>query len=255
MGTKFAVNWHLNAGIQSQYVATGLSVDNMMGNDSVTECILNRDNGAPVERQGLTFGGEEFGVNTVQMDGISEVKTSYSDDMLSCEWTRAIQTHVNDLEFDLTKNRDLLHHKKDWVSTEAYNLSSSKSVAVGTTSGTQTSVTNGATGRTHNSIIIALSAMTDLLSHGFSNGFINIFQTKLNVQFCSEGCRCSHVIPKNKLQFRHMTDTFNTAPTTRRLFKVHTLIRPFIQIDTIPIIGTDTSIIMIAIKGLACIKG
>ncbi|CAG2105348.1 unnamed protein product [Medioppia subpectinata] len=166
---SFELNWYRNADTSTgQYVAVGLSTDDMMGDDSVTECILGSD-GIAIERQGLTFGQKPktFGVRTVHMDGISDVKTRHSNGVLTCSWTRALQTRVNNMTFDLVKNQyyvmlatgpmdndgELKHHKHDWVSNRAYNLSSTDRSRRSSrmTSGGQTSgATNigGSIGRT-----------------------------------------------------------------------------------------------------------
>jgi len=103
-GADFQLYWIYDPKNADRWAGAALSTDNAMGNDSVTECILWKNNTVTV-RQGLTHSGfapEDYGVKTVApISGITNVKESFKDGIVSCSWSRAIDTKVTTLDFNI----------------------------------------------------------------------------------------------------------------------------------------------------------
>lgn len=98
-GPDFMLQWILDSSGGDKWVGAALSEDGRMGDDSVTECILWKNNSVTV-RQGLTQGYS--GVITVEpIPGISKETGRISDNIVSCSWSRAADTMVKNLEFNI----------------------------------------------------------------------------------------------------------------------------------------------------------
>lgn len=105
-GADFELIWKINLTSGDHWAAGGLSVDDKMGDDSVTECILKDDNKTVTARQGLTFHNESgephYGVVTVEpVQGITNEQGIYTDGIVSCTWKRSQNTTVRSNFFDI----------------------------------------------------------------------------------------------------------------------------------------------------------
>ncbi|KAL8598989.1 hypothetical protein ACOMHN_006798 [Nucella lapillus] len=116
-----------------RYIALGLSEDNKMGGDSVVYCI-NAPNGAF-----LSYNVNEGSNDNVQIDqpqaGLSDIRVSFQDGVLTCSFMRAKSADINNKRFALTKPYTLFyamgpgtdtkagyHGKTPLISTQAASL-------------------------------------------------------------------------------------------------------------------------------------
>jgi len=100
-GADFIMYWNYNSSAQNRWVGAALSSDQKMGDDSVTECILWKNNTVTV-RQGLTDCSNKCGVKTIEpIKGITAETGSLRDNVLSCSWSREDDTMVKNLDFNL----------------------------------------------------------------------------------------------------------------------------------------------------------
>jgi len=104
-GADFMMYWNYNSSAQNRWVGAALSSDQRMGDDSVTECIMWMNNTITV-RQGLTSctdeAKEKCGVKTVEpVKGITAEMGNFTDNVLSCSWSREDDTMVKNLDFNL----------------------------------------------------------------------------------------------------------------------------------------------------------
>jgi hypothetical protein len=111
-GADFMLHWTRDPSSLDKWVSAGISTDKKMGDDSVTECILsNHKNHTMVKvRQGLTHckkTDSDCGVDTVEpVKGITkEIGTYGEDDVLTCSWSRAAETIVKTVDFNIQKNK------------------------------------------------------------------------------------------------------------------------------------------------------
>jgi hypothetical protein len=110
-GADFLLHWTRDPSSMDKYVAAGISTDMKMGDDSVTECILRNHTMVKV-RQGLTYcnktdKGMNCGVDTVEpVKGITKEMGTYSNEnVLTCSWSRTVDTMVRNLDFNIQKNK------------------------------------------------------------------------------------------------------------------------------------------------------
>jgi hypothetical protein len=110
-GADFMLHWTRDHSSMDKWVAAGISTDMKMGDDSVTECIL-RNNTMVKVRQGFTHckktdGNSDCGVDTVEpIKGITNETGTYSEDhVLTCSWSRAAETMVKAIDFNIQENK------------------------------------------------------------------------------------------------------------------------------------------------------
>jgi len=105
-GADFKLYWNRHFSSNDRWVGAALSRDREMGDDSVTECILWKNNSLTV-RQGLTYcdddsNDDDCGVRAVgPIDGISDENGGYDDGMVYCSWSRSDNTVVRNLDFNI----------------------------------------------------------------------------------------------------------------------------------------------------------
>jgi hypothetical protein len=105
-GADFKLYWNRDSENNNRWVGAALSSDRRMGDDSVTECILWKNNSLTV-RQGLTYceddrNDDECGVKNVgTVVGIDNQTISYSEGWVLCSWSRSMDTVVRDLDFNI----------------------------------------------------------------------------------------------------------------------------------------------------------
>jgi hypothetical protein len=105
------LHWNRDSSSMDKWVAAGISADKKMGDDSVTECILRNHTMVKV-RQGFTHckktnGSSDCGVDTVEpVKGVTKEMGTYDeDDVLTCSWSRAAETMVKTIDFNIEKNK------------------------------------------------------------------------------------------------------------------------------------------------------
>lgn len=109
-GAIFKLYWNRDSSSSDRWVGSALSRDRKMGDDSVTECILWKNNSLTV-RQGLTYcdddsNDDDCGVRTVEpIDGITGETGGYNDGWVYCSWSRSENTVVRDLDFNIYNNK------------------------------------------------------------------------------------------------------------------------------------------------------
>jgi hypothetical protein len=86
---------------EKRWFAIGLSHDDKMGNDSVSECILNKDQKA-VLRQSWNGNEKTPHMNSLvdHVEGVTELEAKFENDHVYCKWDRSAQTTVHDQLFD-----------------------------------------------------------------------------------------------------------------------------------------------------------
>jgi hypothetical protein len=86
-----------------QWIATGLSDDNKMGNDSVVECVIFK-NGTTLFRNSWNSGHNNYVINDVHGIVVSG-NVSYDNGLISCKWIRMPYTKVEGMTFDIVDNK------------------------------------------------------------------------------------------------------------------------------------------------------
>ncbi|XP_023215953.1 putative ferric-chelate reductase 1 homolog [Centruroides sculpturatus] len=87
--------------ISGHWIAVGLSEDQLMGSDSVGDCVVA--NGKP----SFHYSWNEDKSNAIRnkISGIEVVSATLKDGILSCKWTREISLVENGISFDLINNK------------------------------------------------------------------------------------------------------------------------------------------------------
>lgn len=94
--------WKREADSSNRWVATALSSDQKMGDDSVTECIL-AENGTVFVLQGWNVNAP-YHTENVNMTGITVNHTSYANGVVYCQWRRSGSTEVRGHTFNILKD-------------------------------------------------------------------------------------------------------------------------------------------------------
>ena len=83
-----------------QFIAVGLSDDDLMGDDSVTDCRLLTD-GKVVTRQSWNILDYENEL-LASVKGIEEIGSGTNEDgQITCKWKRSAKTEVKGKKFDM----------------------------------------------------------------------------------------------------------------------------------------------------------
>jgi hypothetical protein len=83
-----------------QWIATGLSDDDIMGNDSVVECLVFK-NGTTLFRNSWNSGFSNYVIND---EIVVSGNVSYDNGLISCKWLRMPYTKVKGMTFNLIDN-------------------------------------------------------------------------------------------------------------------------------------------------------
>ncbi|CAG2103861.1 unnamed protein product [Medioppia subpectinata] len=129
------------------WIATALSLDNLMGNDAVVECLVLADGKTILRNSWNTNPGKDL-TNEI-IGNVMGVETTgdvvYDGGLINCKWTRAANTVVRDKTFDLSQSFYVLlakgkltdtttgvkdFHSKKYVSPRALNLQTDKSATI-----------------------------------------------------------------------------------------------------------------------------
>ncbi|CAG2113108.1 unnamed protein product [Medioppia subpectinata] len=110
VGADFEVYWRRAGDSKDSWVGVGLSADDKMGDDSVSEFIIGKD-GKIAFKQGLTYckktadGSPDCGIKDVDVKGIKETSGAYADALLTGKWSRQEDTTVDTLDFNMKTNK------------------------------------------------------------------------------------------------------------------------------------------------------
>ena len=105
--TEFELFWFRPANSTDSWVASALSSDRLMGDDSATVFLINEDNTVS-DFDGITYHNpekREAGVTPFFVDGVFVNRSRFADGVLTVQWTRAQKTSVNKLPFDIKKDK------------------------------------------------------------------------------------------------------------------------------------------------------
>jgi hypothetical protein len=86
-----------------QWIATGLSDDDKMGNDSVVECLIFK-NGTTLFRNSWNSQFSNYVINDIHGIVVSGY-VSYHNGLISCKWLRMPYTKVNGMTFNIVDNQ------------------------------------------------------------------------------------------------------------------------------------------------------
>jgi hypothetical protein len=96
--------WSRDESSDNKWVAMGLSSDAIMGEDSVTECILRGDGTIDI-KQGWNPKNHNPTENLDNITGFTTIGTSYVNSLLNCKWRRNGITLIKGITFDIVKEK------------------------------------------------------------------------------------------------------------------------------------------------------
>ncbi|XP_054152847.1 putative ferric-chelate reductase 1 homolog [Oppia nitens] len=96
---EFEIHADVNKYNANSYYSMGLSTDNKMGEDSVTDCMIS--DGRPVLRNSVNIGRNNEYLSANEYHSVTVLNTTYNNGLLYCKWRRRRRSTIRGVQYDL----------------------------------------------------------------------------------------------------------------------------------------------------------
>ncbi|CAG2106038.1 unnamed protein product [Medioppia subpectinata] len=96
---EFEVYADVNKYNGNSYYSVGLSTDNKMGDDSVTDCMVS--DGRPLIRNSVNIGRSNEYLSQNEYHSVTPLNTTYANGVLYCKWRRRRRSTIRGQQYDI----------------------------------------------------------------------------------------------------------------------------------------------------------